>query len=183
MTTTSIEIQPRDKSVHQVRVESFMKLAKQEVPDTVVIPDEKVRLLRARLIMEEAMETILALGIDMEVDYPSISKEGLPITKNRVRFIVNEARGCDLIEVADGCADISVVTVGTLSAFGIADYSLLAEVDRSNLDKFRGDAHKDEETGKWVKPTDWVAPRIEQILEEQRAAAADVSKILYQGAT
>ena len=50
------------KTNHQLRIESFMKLAGQELPQSPVVPDIKIRQLRAALILEEAFETIDALG-------------------------------------------------------------------------------------------------------------------------
>jgi predicted HAD superfamily Cof-like phosphohydrolase len=71
-----------------------------------------------------------------------------------------------MIEVADGCADVSVVTIGTLSACGIADKPLLKEVDESNLRKF-GPGYSKREDGKWIKPPDWKVPDIAKVLNEQ----------------
>lgn len=133
-------------------------------PDFPKHPSAEVRLLRARLIMEEALETIQALGFNPNVYYNE-APHGLPITMGAVKF-ENRNLPIDLIEIADGCADLSVVTIGTLSACGIADEPLLEEVDRSNLDKFRGDAHRRED-GKWVKPSDWVKPDIAAVLKAQ----------------
>ncbi|RME85522.1 MAG: hypothetical protein D6785_04320, partial [Planctomycetota bacterium] len=54
------------KSPHQKRVEEFMRLAGQEIPEVPTLPDEKTRLLRSKLILEEALETIHALGFAVE---------------------------------------------------------------------------------------------------------------------
>ena len=152
---------------HYTRVRKFMELAKQETPVGPVIPSEQVRLLRARLIIEEAMETVRALGVDIGVSYKSLSRDHLPITKATIRFKMNPTRGCDFIEVLDGCADVSVVTIGTLVAFGMPDGKLLEMVDESNLAKFTGDAHADPETNKWIKPSDWVKPDLEALATNQ----------------
>ena len=133
---------------HQIRVEQFMRLAEQEIPNTPTIPDSKVLELRARLIMEECLETVRAMGFDVYTGAQKIDK---------VWF--RKEAGCDLIEVADGCADISVVTIGTLSAFGIKDQKLLEEVDAHNLSKFGPGGYKDE-GGKWIKPKDLKKPDI-----------------------
>ena len=53
------------KSDHQLSVEEFMRNALQDVPDDPALPNEVVRLLRARLIFEEAKETIAALGFEL----------------------------------------------------------------------------------------------------------------------
>lgn len=154
------------KSDHQKRIENFMLRGGQDVPAQITIPNEDTLKLRAMLILSEAMETIMALGVDISVYYPSYSQEVLPITKNNVRYHVNATRGVDLVGVADGCADVSVVTIGTLSAFGIHDVALLEEVDRTNLDKVRNGVLWDKH-GKIQKPADWQPPRIQHILDLQ----------------
>lgn len=60
------------KSPHQQRVEEFMGKFGQEVPDKPTMPDEDTRLLRAKLIFEETLETIYALGFKViEGNYQS----------------------------------------------------------------------------------------------------------------
>lgn len=145
------------QTAHQQRVESFMFLAGQEVPVAPEIPDAKVRELRCRLILEEALETIKALGFVAIKERDCLEIEDITFLDN--------GEAC-LEEIADGCADLSVVAIGTLSACGIRDASLLQLVDESNLAKFCGDAHKRED-GKWVKPSDWTKPPIAELLELQ----------------
>lgn len=154
------------KSEHYLRIEEFMQKAQQETPSVLKMPDLGVRLLRAKLIMEECLETIEALGVEAEVRYVGVGAGGsVPITHQTL--ILREARKePNIVEIADGCADISVVTIGTLIACGIPDVELLRMVDESNLAKFTGDAHRCPTTGKWIKPSDWKAPDIAQLLLE-----------------
>jgi hypothetical protein len=56
------------KSEHQQMVEAAMEISKQEMYESPQQPTANGRLLRARLIMEEAMEAIEELGIDVLVD-------------------------------------------------------------------------------------------------------------------
>lgn len=144
-----------ERSEHQQMIDQFMRLAGQTLPTQPTEPSDDVKKLRATLIAEEAKESIEALGFacDIKIDY------------DHVGFF-------DLIAVADGCADLSVVTIGTLSACGIADVELLAEVDASNLRKFAGNGYRRED-GKWVKPTDWQPPDIARVLEQQRSDVLD----------
>ena len=60
-----------------------------------------------------------------------------------------------------------VVTIGTLSAFGIKDKRLLEEVDQNNLLKIEN-GHTDPETGKFIKPKDHPAPAIADVIRAQR---------------
>ena len=125
------ELSVRTKTEHQQRVEQLMDGAEQHVPDRPMVPDEKTRLLRARLILEEVIETIEALGCQMVVNQEDW------ITPKDDMVLVEVIGPGDLEGIADGCADVIVVTTGTLSACGIADDSLQTEVDNNNLKKFR----------------------------------------------
>lgn len=127
-----------------------MQKVGQDTPEGAVIPDEKTRILRAKLILEEALETVAALGVAVHVNGQEVIEEGLAYSAP------NEV---DLKEVVDGCADISVVTIGTLIAFGVDDEPVLEEVDASNLRKF-GEGSYRREDGKWMKPPGWTPPDI-----------------------
>lgn len=157
------------RSDHQQRIDSFMQSAGQALPAAPLIPPDDVRLLRAKLILEEALETICALGVEVALAGEPMNGEG-QVTLNpgckeqKMGFVI--AGPCNLVEVADGCADLSVVTIGTLSAFGISDTTLLAEVDRSNLDKFGEGAYRRDD-GKWMKGPKWLPPNIEGVLHAQ----------------
>ena len=135
------------------------KINRKPEPDTPTMPDEKTRLLRAKLILEEAMETIDALGVTVYLD----SEDGRWIEYEDL-FLDPDAEP-DLVEIADGCADISVVTTGTLVACGIPDRNLLELVDNNNLAKF-GPGGYLREDGKWIKPPDHEPPDIAGFLEE-----------------
>jgi hypothetical protein len=172
------------RTEHYKRVREFMVKAGQDTPDeTTAIPDE-VRILRAKLILEEAFETVnRGLGVSAGVAYCDLDF--------KIMGRLN------LVELADGCADLSVVNIGTLIAAGIDDVELLEMIDESNLAKFTSrcpncqrlytehdpapdpdenfevecpncqlpfiPAHRRED-GKWIKPTDWKAPDIESLL-------------------
>ncbi len=142
---------------HYQRVKAFMEKAGQSTPTKVRIPDAHTRSLRARLILEEALETINALGFSVEVMGREVKIETCEFSPEKP---------VDLEGVADGCADISVVTIGTLIAFGIEDEQLLREVDEANLRKF-GPGSYAREDGKWIKPEDWTPPDIARVLHRQ----------------
>jgi len=154
---------------HHARIAEFMRKAGQDVPETPAIPDEETRLLRAKLILEEAIETIEALGVGVrlpdEANGEIIDRDG-----DLTFYIDGEV---DLEGVVDGCADISVVTIGTLIAFGVDDEPILEEVDHANLRKFAPGSYARED-GKWMKPPDWTPPDILGALDRQSAKSADV---------
>ena len=150
------------KTEHQQRIEKMMDKMGQDVPAHPTIPDEGTRLLRAKLIMEEALETVRALGFSPHVTTGIIDEDAL--------FFRSDG-DADLVAIADGCADISVVTIGTLSACGISDNPILTEVDKNNLTKFGPGSYRRED-GKWMKPPDFVGPDLVKVLKEQSGDSA-----------
>jgi len=146
------------RSIWQRRVEKFMLNARQQVPASPVIPEAGIRRLRAALILEEALETIVALGFGV------LSADGRMIDMDNTSLEPTH-EPC-LIEIADGCADIMVVTLGTLSACGIADDSVMAEVLDSNDSKF-AEGHHINEIGKLIKSQKYRPARIDQVLISQ----------------
>jgi predicted HAD superfamily Cof-like phosphohydrolase len=158
-----------DRSKHQQSVDNFMVLAKQDLPKNPTIPDEKIRWLRAKLILEEAFETVEALGFKptTEFDGDAINRRDITFGQLDIDFDMVEP---NLAEIVDGCCDIKVVTTGTLSACGVPDEVFQDEVDRANLRKFGPGGHRRED-GKWVKPADFVPPNIAGLLEKVTEAA------------
>jgi predicted HAD superfamily Cof-like phosphohydrolase len=158
---------PRQRSGHQQSVDLFMQLAEQEVPNAPKIPDEKTRILRAKLILEEALETI-RLGLGVEVVACGNNDMIVQVTEDNLRFCPSPEHMPNLEQIADGCADIKVVTTGTLSACGIADLLVQHAVDCNNLKKFSPGGKKRED-GKWQKPPDHKPPDIQAVLDQQKA--------------
>ena len=146
------------KSKHQLLVEKFMQLAGQEIPESPRIPDEKTRRLRAKLIFEEAIETIQALGFCFE--FKKDEEEDIVYLDIADKSTIEP----DLERIIDGCCDIKVVTTGTLSACGVPDEIFQTEVDINNLMKF-GEGSRINEYGKLVKPDNFQGPRIKDLLK------------------
>lgn len=139
----------------------MMHIAGQGTPSQPTVPDQATALLRARIILEEALETVDALGVTASFIPGMTNSAKLEIKKNiRLEFDHEP----DLIAIADGCADISVVTIGTLVTCGIPDNGLLELVDNNNLTKFKNGVLKDA-NGKFLKPEGWEPPNIEQFLQ------------------
>ena len=152
------------RSPHQQCVDEFMRKVPQELPARPKVPGKKTRFLRAKLILEESMETLAALGFKLasEDDSATTPTVALDVKGITLNFVEQEP---DLVEIIDGCADIIVVTTGTLSACGIPDSRFQREVDESNLRKFApGSWQRDD--GKWMKPKDWTPPNIKGLLDE-----------------
>ena len=138
------------KSRHQILVEDFMRKARQDLPESTCVPNRHIRQLRAKLILEEAVETVEALGFSV-VQNPT----------GDFSFIAD--REPDLLEIIDGCCDIKVVTTGTLSACGVPDLPFQECVDLNNLAKF-GPGHSWREDGKLIKPEGHKPPDIAGVL-------------------
>jgi predicted HAD superfamily Cof-like phosphohydrolase len=111
----------------QAKVKQWMERAGQECPDKPTIPSLEIRMLRARLIMEEALETVEALGLRVGVPWEWIRA-------HKLEFI--EDGDCNLTSVADGMADLQCVNLGSAVACGIDLEPIFAEVCRSNDTKW-----------------------------------------------
>jgi len=122
-------------TTEQQQVLEFMQAFEQESPAKPCIPSLEVRKLRAKLLFEEAIETIDALGIAVQVD----TGRALTIVLNNK---VSNATFCEygrpyLHLIADGLADLHYVAYcGTALACGLDMEPIFAEVHRSNMSKF-----------------------------------------------
>lgn len=95
------------------------------------IPSEKLKLLRQSLIAEEYVEVMTAM--DRE----------------------------DIVEIADGFADLIYVILGSAISYGIDLRPVWDEVHRSNMQKEGGSRRAD---GKILKPEGWQRPDIAKVL-------------------
>lgn len=145
------------KSEHQLNVEAFMLRAKQEVPIVPTPLPAYVRILRAKLIFEEAMETITK-GLGVKVI-------GTHFSDGSLEALAFKLDGdFDMVETIDGVCDLSVVGVGTLSAMGVPDLPFIRAVDANNLEKF-APGYSWRIDGKLQKPPGHKPPDLRRILE------------------
>lgn len=115
---------------------------RQSIPEKpYVMPNEETRFLRAKLIMEEALETVRGLGYNFVDGHLSRREEGP-----------------SLEAIIDGCCDVNYVTTGTLVACGVPDMPHYAEVNHCNNSKFPLGEVFVNEYGKFLKPKGWVGP-------------------------
>lgn len=139
----------------QKQVKEWMIAFGQDAPDKPIIPSLEIRKLRAKLILEEALETIVyGLGIywlkqgrDYNFDLADILAV---LNHNEAKFEDQEEIKPNLELIADGCSDLKVVTYGTLVACGLIKQEpkipyepldkhydpLFDEIMRSNWSKF-----------------------------------------------
>jgi predicted HAD superfamily Cof-like phosphohydrolase len=126
---------------------------------------EEERILRAKLIIEEALETVDALGVSARHhDFGNV------LFIEDIDFEINPAGEFDMVEVVDGCCDIHVVTTGLMSAMGVAEYPVQDMINESNLAKYTGDWHRRGD-GKIMKSSDWKAPDLAGEIERQKTVA------------
>lgn len=106
-------------TAEQQQVREWMKQFGQETPEKPGIPSLETRKLRAKLILEEAFETIQALGF-RPVFRDTYDNEAWTFCYKTDRLeLHHEDDNVDLSLIADGCADLKVVTEGTLVACGL----------------------------------------------------------------
>jgi predicted HAD superfamily Cof-like phosphohydrolase len=125
------------------------------------IPDEDTRILRARLLLEECLETINAMGIRVDAivqtsNMPIASNVGEISTKLCMFHAIPNVP-VNIVDVIDGCVDLNFVSTGTLAAFGVPDTHHTEVVNFANLDKFKNGAIVDV-NGKFQKPEGWESP-------------------------
>jgi predicted HAD superfamily Cof-like phosphohydrolase len=106
---------------------TLMKQFAQEVKESPELPDPAIRLLRARLVFEEALEFVRACGCTVIADQKPVISD--------IAVELDPTGTPDLVEYVDGCIDQLVVTYGALNAAGIQAQSAWDEVQRSNMSK------------------------------------------------
>ncbi len=127
-----------------------------------VLPDDAVRL-HASLIAEEFVETMAALFDLTEDRFDLGTLESL--LRETVEGVVKTAKvRVDMVELADGLADLDYVVEGARLEFGLYGEPLAAEVHRANMAKVGGPIREDE---KRMKPPGWTPPDIAGVLREQ----------------
>lgn len=141
------------QTTHQRRVEKFMNDAGQIVRFIPQEPTPEERVLRAKLIMEEALETVSALGVSW-----SLPLDG-PGDELEFEFVADGEFSME--EAVDGCCDVMVVTIGTLSCLGVNDVHVMNQVLGANDAKMAGPIRED---GKRLKPEGWQPPNIREEL-------------------
>ena len=115
----------------QENVKKFMQMFGQECPVIPKIPARDILYLRAKLILEEALETVNALGFK-----PMLHTDGgkqLHVSGNIT--LITKAEGPDMVDIVDGLSDLRVVSEGTACALGVDMAEIDEEVDDNNFQK------------------------------------------------
>ena len=156
------------KNPMQTAVEAFMIACEQEVKRRPDLPDDQVRMLRIRLMVEELLGSSKS-----DIDNFNYSSPYFQFVRGRSDELVKSMMVDDLVGVADGLADLLYVVFGTAAAYGINIQEVFDEVHRSNMSKtvWNEEIGKfaviKNEAGKVMKPDTFSPARIEPILESQ----------------
>ena len=161
---------------------------RQAVPDHYTNRSADTRLLRARLILEEALETIAALGIDVRVRHAELEEgrvDNYAVIKKigeNVDLVV--ARDPDLEGIIDGCCDTIYVAVGCMLMHGAPDLPHLVEVCNRNDAKFPGGVALVDGHGKYTKPEGWYPPNHKCVMGFVEEGSLDLparTKMIMEG--
>ncbi len=124
----------------------------QTIGNLYTVPNMKTRMLRAKLLLEECLETIDAMGIELEVGHCAIKKGTVTFLEKQATYTV------DIVNVIDGCADLQYVACGTLLSFGVPDVGHQEVVNVANMEKFPNGIAIMDSNGKYQKPEGWQDP-------------------------
>lgn len=170
------------KTPHQLRVTAFMQRVREimqlpALPSQPTVPDDRMILAQAKLVLEEFLELMEACGLELYHTYAGDRNEGDGIDPKLVRYGLkrNSDLPRDLPHIAKEMADLSVVLTGLFNEFGIADVPILEEVDANNLAKFGPGGYLDENR-KWRKPPNHPKPDIRALLIDQGWVEPEVSR-------
>jgi predicted HAD superfamily Cof-like phosphohydrolase len=116
----------------QEDIVTLMTQFEQDVKNSPELPDGATRLLRARLVFEEALEFVRACGCTVAI----AGADGTKATViDEISVVSAPEVAPDFTEYVDGCIDQLVVTYGALVAAGVKAQSAWDEVQRSNMSK------------------------------------------------
>lgn len=127
-------------------------------------------LIQHKTNFEKILEWHHAFGVNVR-EQPTIA---LPQERRELRIklieeeteeLLDAIAANDLIEIADGIADVLVVTYGTAAEYGINADNVYDEVHRSNMSKMGADGKPVmREDGKILKGPDFFLPNIKEVL-------------------
>jgi len=119
----------------QEDIVTLMKQFNQEVKESPELPDAATRLLRARLVFEEALEFVKGCGCTVTRATAGANGQETVAVIDEISVSPDPEGKPDLVEYVDGCVDQLVVTYGALNAAGIMAQPAWDEVQRSNMSK------------------------------------------------
>lgn len=171
------------------QVKEFHHVFEHPIVDKPTVPSDARVRFRARFIVEEALESIEALfDLDERILLGGPAREVVEGARSYLAALIDRAKvRVDLVELADGLADLDYVVEGTRLEFGIDGGPVADEVHRSNMAKSSpcaactgarvyhkclvcqgtGRVHRKRSDGKTLKPENWTPPDIAGELKKQ----------------
>ena len=145
----------------QMLVRDFHRMTGEPIKDAPEPPDEAQAVLRAKLVLEEALELAEALGV---IVMTPVRDSGEASVVDVERVEVYPYKKPNLVAVVDALRDLEYVIHGTEIALGVADVTdeTFLEVHRSNMEKQPVDYGK-----KAIKPAGWKPPKIADVLRNR----------------
>jgi predicted HAD superfamily Cof-like phosphohydrolase len=119
----------------QEDIRTLMQQYNQQVKESPELPDPETRLLRARLVFEEALEFVKGCGCTVTMTIAGLHGEEETAVIDDISVVPDPNRAPDFVEYVDGCIDQLVVTYGALNAAGVKVQPAWDEVQRSNMSK------------------------------------------------
>jgi predicted HAD superfamily Cof-like phosphohydrolase len=119
----------------QEDIVTLMNQFNQQVKDSPELPDAETRLLRARLVFEEALEFVKGCGCTVRMTAAGLNGEAGAAVINDIGVVLDPDGTPDFAEYVDGRIDQLVVTYGALNAAGVKAQPAWDEVQRSNMSK------------------------------------------------
>lgn len=140
-------------------VADFMRTFGQTVrtAPTADITDAE-RLLRTRLVIEEALEFAEAMGCTVSVPPAAAATGETQIRAKHVAVEIDESASIDLVEAADAIGDLIVVTKGSAHTLGVPVDDVFDVVHVTNMAKAPGGVVRKQADGKVIKPEGWIPP-------------------------
>ena len=150
-------------SERQILVSDFHRMNSEPINDAPEPPSDEQAVLRAKFIMEEALELIDALGVQVHLpisDHPGMAEGDVDI--GRLEF--HNVKEPNLVAAVDALRDLECHIYGVELVLGVHSVSeeTFLEVHRSNMDKRRVACNE-----KAMKPPGWKPPRIAEILRKR----------------
>jgi predicted HAD superfamily Cof-like phosphohydrolase len=158
---------------HQERIDQFMTCVAahsgRQLDPVPFEPDQETLKKRLIFLLDEYLEAVEAAGLELcYVDRFRVGGEIRVSGAKTADFFFRPRGKLNLPEFAKELADVSVVTIGTLTTCGIGDRPILEAVDHNNLLKFdRPGGWYNAQLGKWIKPKDHPKPDIAAVLRDQ----------------
>ena len=151
-------------NTYQKMVEEFHQKLGATIGTT---PELRESELRAKLILEEAVETVAAMGFAAHAGFsaPYDKDEYQPDEIAKFFKMYDKPNFLDTI---DGYCDLIYVVLGAAVTDGIDLDPFFTEVHRANIAKLGGGMRED---GKFLKPDGWQPPDHERILIHQQNLA------------